>query len=349
MTHKPPQWLEAILPQTPQTPEGLLSGVVHASCEKLLAQIPDNSVDLILTDPPYFIDRMGSNWHKEGLKKSAKKAQVIGSMPVGMKFDPKQGKDLQKNLTPIFQECFRILKPGGFIVSFSQARLYHRMAMACEDVGFEIRDMLGWTYEGQAKAFSQDHFVKRMDLSDKDKENLIKSMGGRKTPQFKPMIEPMVFGQKPKTGTFVENWQAFGVGLIDTTELWEGKFPGQLMNARKPSQSERGEGNNHFTVKPQSVLQHLIKVLTKEGGVVVDPFAGSSSTQLAAMLTNRHAVGSEREQEDFETSVRRLNDARGTTSPVSTVTKKTQVKKTPAKKSVTQKLDKQKKGKANAK
>lgn len=304
-----PEWLSKLAGTADGGHGTAVSGILHCPAEELLPKIPDNSVDLVLTDPPYFIDGMGGEWNKERLKKSAKKAQVVGSMPVGMKFDPAQGQRLQEYLTPIFAECFRILKPGGFLVSFSQARLYHRMAISAENCGFEIRDMLGWTYEGQAKAFSQDHFVRKMNISDSEKDALIKSLGGRKTPQLKPMIEPMVFGQKPKDGTFIENWQKNHVGLIDTSQTWDGKFPGNLINARKPSQAERGEGNNHFTVKPQAVLQHLIRLLTPEGAVVVDPFSGSGSTQLAAIAAGRHAIGSERETEDFNTAQRRLQQA----------------------------------------
>lgn len=303
---KSPKWLSKILGKEAFHYKKHTAGIVLEDSLIFLRQIPDQSVDLVLTDPPYFIDKMGANWNREKLKISQGKAKVVGSMPVGMKFDPKQGIQLQAFLEDIFQECSRILKPGGFLVSFSQARLYHRLAMAAENSGFEIRDMFAWTYEGQAKAFSQDHFVKKMDLSEDQKNEILAKLGGRKTPQFKPMIEPMVFAQKPKEGTFVENWLKHSIGLIDTTVQWNGKFPGNVMNCAKPSEDERGVDNHHLTVKPQKVLQHIIEVLTPPGAVVVDPFAGSSSTQLAALKAGRHSIGCEREQEDFDTSKRRL-------------------------------------------
>ena len=71
-------------------------------------------------------------------------------------------------MTKVSTEVYRILKPGGFYISFSQGRLYHRMAVAIEDCGFEIRDMLVWKREGQAKAFSQNHFVRKMKITEKD-------------------------------------------------------------------------------------------------------------------------------------------------------------------------------------
>ena len=159
----------------------------HGDAFKLLSKIPDNSIHFVLTDPPYFIDGMGSDWDDGVLQKRASRAGVIGSMPTGMKFSPDQGRQFQKFMAPISEEIYRVLKPGGFAVVFSQARLYGRLAVAIEDAGFEIRDMLGWTYEGQAKAFSQDHFVKRMHhLSNTERNHILKRLDGRKTPQLKP-------------------------------------------------------------------------------------------------------------------------------------------------------------------
>lgn len=282
------------------------TALVHGNSEAMLGDFPSESVDLILTDPPYFIDTLDDTWDQKKIAGRLARARTVGSLPVGMKFDPKQGQKLQAFLSPVFKDCIRILKPGGFLVSFSQARLYHRMAIAAEDAGFEIRDMLGWTYEGQAKAFTQDHFVRKMAISEKQKKALIKSLGGRKTPQLKPMIEPMVFGQKPRSGTFIENWTAHGVGLIDTSQRWDGKFPGNLMECQKPGKKEKGDDTEHLTVKPLRVLEHLVRVLTAEGAVVLDPFAGSSSTQIAAMRAGRLAIGIEKDASHVKQSIARL-------------------------------------------
>ena len=85
---------------------------------------------------------MGSEWDDTNLKIKASKSGVIGGLPVGMKFDKAQGKELQEFMNPIAKEFYRILKPGAFCIVFSQARLYHRMAMSLDLAGFEIRDML---------------------------------------------------------------------------------------------------------------------------------------------------------------------------------------------------------------
>ena len=265
------------------------------------------SIDLILTDPPYFLDGMDANWNNHKLQEKAAKSGVVGGRPVGMKFDRQQSYEFQKFLDSIAGHFFRILKPGGFLVCFSQARLYHRAAISFEDAGFEIRDMFAWQHNGQAKAFTQDHFVrKNKNLTHEEKENIIKEMEGRKTPQLKPQIEPMVFAQKPKEGTFVENWLQWKTGLIDTNQSLDASFPGNLMQVSRPNQQEKGDFNNHLTVKPIRLLNHLISLLTIPNQVILDPFMGSGSTALSCIHTNRQFIGIENDKANFNIACNRI-------------------------------------------
>ena len=268
----------------------MLLDLVHDDALNYLPTLKDNTVDLVLTDPPYFTHGMGADWNQNKLSERKSKGKVI-SLPVGMKFDPKQGIKFQEFMEKVSKELLRILKPGGFFISFSQARLYHRLGIAAENAGFEIRDMLGWKYEGQAKAFSMDHFVNKMKLSTNEKEKLIQNLEGRKTPQLKPMLEPMILAQKPKEGTFIENWQKYNTGLIDTLPSLDGKFPGNLMDVKKPTTKEKGKNNKHLTVKPLRIMQHLIQIFSKQGQIVLDPFNGSGTTGLACKLENRNYIG----------------------------------------------------------
>lgn len=267
-----------------------------------LKRFPPQSIDCVITDPPYFIDGMGNNWDVEELTSKASKGKVVGSMPVGMKFDPQQGIDLQNFMEAISKEVFRILKPGGFYLTFSQARLYHRMAIALENSGFEIRDMLIWKREGQAKAFSQDHFVRKMKIEEEEKEKIIKSLGGRKTPQLKPQAEPIVLAQKPKEGTFVQNWINYNIGLVDVSQSLDGKFPGTIMEVAR----DKDKSLNHFTVKPVLLMEHLIKLFSPEGAIICDPFLGSGTTGVACLNTNRRFIGIELNPEYYEMAKKRI-------------------------------------------
>lgn len=283
--------------------------VAQGDCRDLLGKVKNNSVALILTDPPYFIDGMGDDWDNENLQTKASKAGVIGGRPVGMKFERQQSYNFQEFLNSISEEFIRVLKPGGFLVCFSQARLYHRAACAFEDSGFEIRDMFAWHHNGQAKAFSQKHFVKRKTtLCEKEKEKIIKELGDRKTPQLKPQLEPMVFAQKPREGTFVENWIKWKTGLVDVNQSLDKNFPGNLMAVAKPLKAEKGDFNTHLTVKPIRLLEHLIRMLTIKNQIVLDPFLGSGSTAVAALKSTRKYIGFEKDYENFEISSKRIDN-----------------------------------------
>ena len=281
--------------------------IYNQDCTKGLKTLPDNSIDCIITDPPYFIDGMGSEWNDTNLKAKASKSGVIGGLPVGMKFDKTQGERLQEFMSPLAKEFYRILKPGAFCIVFSQARLYHRMAMSLDLAGFEIRDMLAWKYEGQAKAFSQTHFIKKdKSLTQEQKESLIKELEGYKTPQLKPQIEPMVMAQKAKEGTFVQNWQKHKLGLVNTKESLDGKFPSNVMEVSKHTRKNESDIKiEHLTPKPVCLISHLIRLFTQEGQIVLDPFMGSGSHGVAALNNHRFFIGYEIEKKYFEIAKKR--------------------------------------------
>ncbi len=267
----------------------------QGDCFELIKTIPDNSIDFCLTDPPYFIDGLGDEWDTEAIQARLPTTNsTVKTLPKGMKFDPQQGVRFQEFMGRISAEVLRVLKPGGFFVSFSQARLYHRMTIAVEDQGFEIRDMLGWTYQGQAKAFSQDHIIDlQKNLTEQEKADLKRELQGWKTPQLKPCIEPMCLAQKPTEGKYIDNWQQWGVGLMNTNAQWQDQFPGNIIPCSKPTSKEKGSFNDHVSVKPVDLCQHLISLFSQPGHTVLDPFLGSGTTMVAAELAGRNSIGFE--------------------------------------------------------
>jgi DNA modification methylase len=95
----------------------------------LLPTLADNSIDAIVTDPPYELGFMGKTWDNSGIAYSVE----------------------------LWQQCLRVLKPGGHLLAFSGSRTYHRMVVSIEDAGFEIRDMISW--------ISNKTFPKSLDIS----------------------------------------------------------------------------------------------------------------------------------------------------------------------------------------
>jgi DNA modification methylase len=84
----------------------------------ILPTLPDNSVDSIVTDPPYELGFMGKKWDNSGIAYSVE----------------------------LWTECLRVLKPGGHLLSFGGTRTWHRVAVAIEDAGFDVRDSIAWMY-----------------------------------------------------------------------------------------------------------------------------------------------------------------------------------------------------------
>lgn len=295
-------WLIPTEPDRPTNPP-----VRAADCRIGMRSLVTSTVDLVLTDPPYGLDGMDEHWDL-GTLRSRVTNGVIGGLPAGMKFDPKQGKRMRAFLQPVAKEWKRVLKPGGFALCFAQPRLSHSVATAMENAGFEIRDMLAWQHDGQqAKAFSQDHFVKRMRIPESKKRDMIARMGGRKTPQLKSEMEMIVLGQKRREGTFVENWMKYETGLIDVSNphLESNRFPGQVV---RHDRAERLF--NHMTVKPVPVLRHLVRIFSKEGGIVLDTFAGTGSTGVACVEERREFIGFEIDEDMADFANQRIENSR---------------------------------------
>ena len=212
---------------------------VNADCLEVMRKMPDNSVDAIVTDPPYGISFMSKGFDtfkKEGMS---------------------DNQAFQADMTPLFKEMLRIAKPGAHILAFGGTRTYHRLTCAIEDAGWEIRDCLGWLYSSGfpksmdiSKAIDKKQGAKRaerggvgdhegtVDFGMKNRcpkcgkpyfsanpctcprEDLIpitedaKKWHGWGT-CLKPAFEPIVLARKPVEGTVVDNVLKWGCGGLN--------------------------------------------------------------------------------------------------------------------------------------
>ena len=287
--------------------------LINGDALEILKQIDNNTVDMILTDPPYFLDGFDDKW-KKGQQRAETNKGVVGGLPTGMKFTKNQGKNLQKFMQPIAEELHRVLKPGGFCLVFSFPRLTHRMGVALEDASFEIRDLYAWEFsnKSQTKAFSHAHFVKKNNsLSEEEKEKIIESMVDRKTPQFGPRFESIICAKKENEGTFVDNWIKYNLGFIDVSvsKAMFGTSPSTIIKVDKET---KANFNYHLTIKPVELCKYLIETFTVAGQTVLDPFVGSGTTSIAAELSNRDSIGIDIFEEYIELSKTRLEQLNNT-------------------------------------
>jgi|DEB0MinimDraft_6_1074348.scaffolds.fasta_scaffold03244_5 site-specific DNA-methyltransferase (adenine-specific) len=112
-----------------------------------LKTLEDNSIDAIVTDPPYGISFLGKDWDSKKATETTSKLVGLQNLPSGMKHTSlADDLEFQYWMRDVFSECLRVLKPGGYLLAFSAARTYHHMAMAAQTAGFEVRDQLMWLY-----------------------------------------------------------------------------------------------------------------------------------------------------------------------------------------------------------
>lgn len=191
----------------------------HGNNLDILPTIPDNSIDSIVTDPPYELGFMGKKWDASGIAYSV----------------------------DLWTECLRVLKPGGHLLAFGGTRTYHRMTVAIEDAGFEIRDSIHWLY---GSGFPKSHDVsKAIDkAAGAERSEVIgwtnkgmppgsnKAVGHGQGPEptpitaaatdeakrwegwgtaLKPAHEPIVLARKPLDGTVANNVLQHGTGALN--------------------------------------------------------------------------------------------------------------------------------------
>ena len=299
--------------------------IINKECLKELENLDDNVIDCVITDPPYFIDKLDNNWSSKKIN-GDKKNSHIRHLPKGMKFSKNQVKKLYNYYLEFSKIIIKKLKPGGYFLSFSAPRLYHAIAMACEIAGFEIRDMINWTYtKSIPKGMSVSHLIKKLKISDEEKEKLIKEYSGFKTPQIKSCFEPICVCMKPKGKlSFIKNELKYKTGLLDFSQkvgINCDKVPANIITTEefhelydknflisKPNKKEKGDYNTHISVKPIKLMEHLIKLFSKEGSLIVDPFIGSGTTAIACLNTNRRCIGYEIDEEYYKICIKRMNE-----------------------------------------
>ena len=152
--------------------------IILGDCLTELRSLGDETVDSVVTDPPYGLSFMGKKWDYD----------VPG--------------------VEIWEECFRVLKPGGHLLAFFGSRTYHRGVIPIEDAGFEIRDQIMWLY---GSGFPKSHNISKAINKTAPATAEPKKWEGWGT-ALKPAHEPIVVARKPVQGTVAENVLRFSTG-----------------------------------------------------------------------------------------------------------------------------------------
>lgn len=295
-----------------------LNNVYLGDSRKLINGIPDESVDLILSDIPYGIsyeewDVLHSNTNSAlgGSSKSQNKKSVF----------KRRGKPLNgwseadKNIPFEYQEwCsewapdwLRVLKPGASCFIFAGRRYAHRCIVALENSGFTFKDMLGWD-KGRATFRSQR--VSSVFSRRKDKINEKKWKGWRLA-NLRPQFEPILWFQKPyPIGTTItdniinDNLGAWNEKAIVDYNIGNYESSANIFKVK----SNSGDHGLHPTQKPLNLMKLLVELSTVKGQLVLDPFMGSGTSCVAAKELDRNYIGFDLEKSYVDTAEARLRE-----------------------------------------
>jgi len=245
----------------------------HGDNREVLKNLADNSIDSVVTDPPYELGFMGKSWDATGVAYSVE----------------------------LWQEVMRVLKPGGHLLAFSGSRTYHRMAVAIEDAGFEIRDQIMWIYgSGFPKSMNVSKAIEATLTTGSANKTQFKKLQGKKTKRrdanglyaanefhdnrpadyteiaegdflselepttieakqwqgwgtaLKPAHEPIVVARKPLIGTVAANVLTYGTGGLNIDGARVGSEGGTTGSEYIPNDSPiygKGLGNTGEVVK----------------------------------------------------------------------------------------------------
>lgn len=207
--------------------------IIHADSLTVLRQMEPESVDAVITDPPY-----------------------------GINYVSQTGAKVKNDTAPFIwflYDAFRVLKPGGSIICFTRWDVQQTFIDAMKLAGFKVKSEVIW-------------------------DKVIGGQGDLKA-QFSPSHENITFAIKGKYS-------------------FPGHRPRDLVTYQKLASSQM----IHPTEKPVGLLTNLISSVTKPGDLIVDPFAGSGSTCVAAKKTGRRFIGIELDDEHFEKASRRIEE-----------------------------------------
>jgi site-specific DNA-methyltransferase (adenine-specific) len=298
----------------------------------------DNSIDCLITDPPYGISYQNHEWDKALPDKA------------------------------IWEATYKALKPGGYGLVFGATRLMHRLMVDLEDSGYIIKDVLFWVYlngmpksrnvaldidkelgvdstvvgkykytQGYVKG-GRESYIQKEDkyLLEPTSIEAIKYKGAGLN--LKPAYEPIILIQKPiEHGlTVAQNILKYGTGAmnIESTRIPYsaddkkvghnphplGRVPSNIIrtdnlddgydkffSVAKVRQS-KDDFNYHPTLKPVELMEHLIKLVSFEDMIILDPFMGSGSTGIACLNLNRKFIGYDISEEYFDIAKQRLEE-----------------------------------------
>ncbi len=295
----------------------LRNSVVIGDCIDVMKSLPTEFVSACITDPPYNYEFIGHKWDHAEITRRKDRASQSGSKTLvknipygsGLAGGVRNERWYQKNRDNIIDyqnwcldwstELFRICKPGATVAVFNSTRTVAHIQIALENAGFYARDIL----------------VYRRSSGIPKGANISQQMRKKGNPEaenwenwhscFRGEWEAVCVVQKPLINNYMNTFLEYGTGLFNTSTE-NGSFQSNILEglAREPKE----DFNVHCTVKPLRLMERLVTMLvppTPEA-LVIDPFAGSGTTLVAAKQLGIDFLGIEIVEDYFQIITKRL-------------------------------------------
>ncbi len=247
----------------------------HGDCLEVLRTLPDASVDAVITDPPY--------------------AQTNEAYDSAIACQPE-----------VWREAYRVAVPGAVLISFAGSPTYHRIAGAIEAGGWRVRQMWGWVYRDGliTSAWPKEGFDRLRPAFDpicfatkgKALLNVQRNGDGWK----RSAVRNKSFSERARPSTRLE-----ATGVYPTAMVSDGIAPFEYFLL---SRTGKRSTTDHPNEKPLDLMLWLLDKLSTVG-TVLDPFAGSGTTGVAALAEGRSFIGIEKDAGYFAIAEQRLADA----------------------------------------
>lgn len=298
--------------------EPFINKVLNGDCRNVLAELPENFISACITDPPYNYEFIGHKWDNAEINRRKTRIQdsktLVKHIPYGsgLAGGVRNKRWYQRNRDNILDygnwcyewacELLRVCKPGATVLVFNSTRTVAHVQIALEKAGFYARDIVVYRRSsGIPKGINM-----RKKLEQKGFENLEQFDGWHSC--LRSEWEAVCVVQKPLENNYTETLLAYGTGLF-YTKMDDGGFQSNILEDIK--REKVAEYNVHCTVKPLELMKKLVHIFVPrtQGSIVLDPFAGSGTTLVAAKEAGLDFIGIEIEPSYLEIIEKRLADA----------------------------------------
>jgi site-specific DNA-methyltransferase (adenine-specific) len=284
-----------------------LNEVLIGDCREVMKSLPENYVSACITDPPYNYEFIGHKWDDSEIQRrmerinSKENKTLVKNIPYGsgLAGGVRNERWYERNRNNILdyekwccewgEELFRICKPGATVLVFNSTRTVAHVQVALENAGFYARDI-------------------KQQLEKKGYENSEKWDGWHSC--LRNEWEAICVLQKPLVNNYLETLLEYGTGLFYTKDHFGG-FQSNILEGIQRDKTE--DFNVHCTVKPIALMRKLVEIFVPrlEDSILIDPFAGSGTTLLAAKELGISYVGVEIVPDYIEIINKRLDNFSG--------------------------------------